>query len=83
MSQTTACIAGDTSEKIFSMNRKAAKRIVLGQLASYLRREVILDGVADERDVATFEVAQKELASEFLRRAGGEQIPERFDKFNC
>lgn len=64
------------------MNRKKAKRIVLGQLAGYLRREVIIDGVVDEKDLAVLEAAQKELISEFLRRASGEEIPTRFDEFN-
>lgn len=53
-------------------NKAQAKRIVLGQLASYLRRENIVDEVDDACDVELMEDAQRELVAEFEKRARGE-----------
>lgn len=61
------------------MNKAQAKKIVLSQLASYLRREVIVDGVNAESDIVILEVAQAELIAVFERRSIGVAVPERFD----
>jgi hypothetical protein len=53
-------------------SKAQAKRIVLGQLASYLRRENIVDGVDDNRDIELMENAQRELIAEFEKRARNE-----------
>ena len=52
------------------MNKRDIKRVVLGQLATYLRTEVIIDGCSSE-DLARAEEAQRELAEEFDRRCNG------------
>jgi hypothetical protein len=53
-------------------SKAQAKRIVLGQLASYLRRENIVDEIDDDRDVELMENAQQELIAEFEKRSRGE-----------
>lgn len=55
------------------MNKAKAKKIVLGQLASYLETEIIIDGVCLASDIEAVENAQKELIGEFKRRSGGEE----------
>ncbi|MBN3815583.1 hypothetical protein G3N57_02740 [Paraburkholderia sp. Se-20369] len=45
------------------MNKREIKRVVLGQLATYLRTEVIVDGGSPE-DLARTEEAQRELAED-------------------
>ncbi|QMI49988.1 hypothetical protein [Burkholderia sp. MBR-1] len=57
------------------MNKRDIKRVILGQLATYLRTEVILDGCSQE-DLARAEEAQQELATEFERRCNGAQYSE-------
>lgn len=61
------------------MNRAQAKRIILGQLCSYLKREVQIDGVDSEKDLAVMEAAQNELIAEFSRRAGNAVYEDRWD----
>lgn len=62
------------------MTKAQAKKLVLSQLAGYLGREVIVDGVVDELDLDVFSSAQAELIAEFNRRAAGCSVPERFDQ---
>lgn len=45
---------------------------MLGQLASYLRRENIVDGIDDDGEVELMDKAQLELIVEFEKRARGE-----------
>lgn len=61
------------------MNRAHAKKLVLSQLASYPRREVIIDGVVEENDLKVLEDAQADLIAEFTRRGAGAELPERFN----
>lgn len=61
------------------MKKSQAKKIVLSQLAGYLRREVIVDGVVTEENIEIFEAAQGELIEEFERRAVGVSIPEHLN----
>lgn len=52
------------------MNKKDLKKVILAQLSSTLRSEVIIDGIhGDDMDRA-YEV-QKEIADEFERRSAG------------
>jgi hypothetical protein len=54
------------------MTKDQLKKVILGQLATYLAREVIIDGItADTADFARAEQAQSELIAEFERRSGG------------
>ena len=61
------------------MNKAQAKKLVLSQLAGYLGREVIIDGVVDDRDLDVLTSAQAEVIAEFNRRAVGVSVPDRFD----
>jgi len=62
------------------MTTKATmKKLILSQLAGYLRREVIIDGMNDEADIAIAEAAQDELIAEFTRRSVGCKVEERWD----
>lgn len=63
------------------MKKSQAKKIVLSQLAAYLRHSVRVDGVVTERDLETFEAAQRELIEEFERRAEGVSVPEYLNEF--
>ncbi|HCF7071157.1 TPA: hypothetical protein NIJ37_003516 [Pseudomonas aeruginosa] len=50
------------------MDKRELKKQILGQLASYLRREVIIDGLHGD-DMAMCDSVQAELAKEFERRS--------------
>jgi hypothetical protein len=52
------------------MNKQDIKRVLRGQLASYLRTEVIIDEISEE-DVARTEAVQGELARGSDRRCNG------------
>lgn len=62
------------------MNKSQAKKIVLSQLAAYLRHEVIVDGVDTESDLVVFQAAQDDLIVEFERRGRGALVPDRLNK---
>jgi hypothetical protein len=50
------------------MDKRELKKQILAQLASYLEREVIIDGL-DGADMAKCDEVQAELAAEFKRRS--------------
>ncbi|MFA8336365.1 hypothetical protein [Burkholderia cenocepacia] len=54
------------------MDKRAIKRVILGQLAAYLSRETPIDGIADA-DLGRADEAIRELIEEFERRSTGEK----------
>ena len=62
------------------MDKRDLKRVVLGQLATRMRMEVLVDGITEEGDLARAEQAQLELAVEFERRCNGATYDPRWDK---
>lgn len=53
------------------MDKRAMKKLILGQLAAELRMAVIIDGVMSDEDLDRLDEVQHELAAEFERRAQG------------
>ncbi|MDO8728674.1 MAG: hypothetical protein Q7K26_02135 [bacterium] len=70
--------SGATPQERYLMNKAQAKKLILSQLAGYLGREVIVDGVVEDLDMEIFSAAQADLILEFQRRAGDCSVPDRF-----
>ncbi|WP_143136712.1 hypothetical protein [Burkholderia ubonensis] len=55
------------------MDKRAIKRVILGHLAAYLRRETPIDGITDA-DLERADTARRELIEEFERRSADEKV---------
>jgi hypothetical protein len=63
------------------MDKRALRKVILGQLAAELRTAVIIDGDnMSEEDLARADDVQHELAEEFERRAQGGRYSPEWDK---